>query len=173
MAWPRLGSAAIALALGLLCGCSGGTPEGTTIRQGEGITFYEGLPHQMYEADVLAAEKKAKPTIELHGIPFYRQTLALKPGDEAKVKAVLGDAQSYETYSGEKKCGGFHPDYAVVWSVNGSTYACLICFGCGEFRIYGRSREAYYDIASAAKEPLKAILASNRQNRPPHDSWGP
>jgi hypothetical protein len=173
MGRPRLGSVSIAVALGLLCGCAGGTSEGLTIRQGEGITFYEGLPHQMYEPDALEAEKRAKPTIELHGFPFYRQTLALKPGDEEKVKAALGDAQSYETYSGDKKCGGFHPDYAVVWSVKGSTYACLICFGCGEFKMYGPSGEAYYDIATAAKERLKAILASYRQNRPPHDSWGP
>jgi hypothetical protein len=101
------------------------------------------------------------------------ETLALKSGDEEKLKAVLGDAGFYERFGGEKSCGGFHPDYAIVWSVEGNQYLCLMCFGCGEFRLYGPAGESYYDIAGEAQERLKILLASYRRNRPPHASFGP
>ncbi len=160
---------AIAAGLGLLCGCTGGSPEGLTILRAGSISLYEGLPHAMYEPESLAAEKKAKPTIELHGFSFYRQALAPSGGDQAKLKASLGDAGSYSPYSGEKKCGGFHPDYAVEWTVAGEPYACLICFGCGEIKVFGPKGEATYDVPREARERLKILLAPHRRNRPVHD----
>lgn len=169
--WLR--STTVVAGLCLFCGCAGGSPEGRTIRQAGTLTLYEGLPHPMYEADSLESEKKAKPTIELHGFPFYREPLALRAGDEEKLKEVLGDARSFDSYSGEKKCGGFHPDYAVGWSVAGTPYVCLICFGCAEFRLYGPAGEAEYDISRAARGRLTSLLASYQQNRPPHASFGP
>lgn len=161
-----LGGVALNVGLCLLCGCSSGSPEGRTIRQAGELTLYEGLPHQFYEADSLEAEKKAKPTIELHGFPFYRETLKLIDGDEEKLKALLSDNRSYQAYSGEKRCGGFHPDYAVSWSVESKPYVCLICFGCGEFRMDGPAGETQYDIPHQTQVQLKKLLASYQQNRP-------
>lgn len=167
MASRRYWSAGIIVSLVLLCGCSGSKPVGLTIREAGALTLYEGLPHQAYEAEVLAAEKEAKPTIDLKGFPFYRQTLELKPGDEEKLRAVLGDARSYKPHAGEKKCGGFHPDYAIGWSVESEQFMCLVCFGCSEFKLYWPAGEGYYDMTGEVKEQLKDVLASYQQNRPP------
>jgi hypothetical protein len=154
-------------------GCSGPRPESTTIDQAERLVLYEGLPHQMYEHEALEAEKKAKPTVTLHGFPFYRDTLALKPGDGERLKALLGDPASFSPYSGEKRCGGFHPDYAVEWSAKGQVYEALICFGCFEANIYGPKGGTTYDVAHDVQDRFKDLLAPYRKNRPSHTSFGP
>ena len=62
---------------------------------------------------------KTKPTIQLSGFKFYREPLGLKDEDVRTLRGLLGNSSTYRSYSGEKKCGGFHPDYAVEWSSNG------------------------------------------------------
>ncbi len=164
----------ISLALGLAAisfcanftGCSAGRPASASISQARQITLYEGLPHQLYEPKALVAERNAKPTVTLSGFPFYRETLDLKEVDAAELKALLASSRSFETYSGEKKCGGFHPDYAVEWSVGGATYRCLICFGCEEARIHGPRDVTEYDIEHITFKRLKQLLAPYRKNRP-------
>ena len=163
---------ALAACAGLIVGCSDNSRDAQSIRQAAKLTLYEGLPHQMYEEAVLLAEKKAKPTIESHGFPFYREPLVLKGDDEQELVKLLGDTRTYTPYLGEKKCGGFHPDYAVAWSVAGEEYIDLICFGCGEIRAYGPGKEAEFDIARDARERMKAILTAYVKNRPP-PSAGP
>jgi hypothetical protein len=148
-------------------GCSAGRPATTSINQAKQITLYEGLPHQFYEPRALAAERKAKPTVELHGFAFYRETLDLKPGDAQQLKAILASPRSLQAFSGEKKCGGFHPDYAVEWSVGGELYRCLICFGCFEAKVHGPNGATNYDIEPGIFKRLKQLLTPYRKNRPP------
>src|ERR1700677_2561546 len=99
------GSVAAGLVLYLLSGCTGVAPETSSIRSSGQIILYEGLPHPMYEPNALAAERKAKPTVELHGFTFYRETLSLNAGDDETLKSVLGDPRSFQPFSAEKKCG--------------------------------------------------------------------
>ena len=161
---PRL---AIATGIAILAGCSGPQPETTTLKQADRLVLYEGLPHPMYQRQALEAETKAKPNMTLHGFRFYRETLELKAGDADRLKALLSDPGSYAAYSGEKKCGGFHPDHAVEWTAGGRTSQVLICFGCFEAKIYGPNGEAVYDFRLEASKQLKALLAPYRKNRPP------
>ena len=170
MDWKSRGSVAVVVGCCLLSGCSGSPPESATIARAERLTVYEGLPHQMYEPKSLASERKSKPTIELHGFPFYCASIELKPGDAEKLKALLGNPRSFEPFSGEKKCGGFHPDYAVEWTVGDKISDCLICFGCGEVMIHGPGTESRYDLQGDALKLLKAILQPYRINRPPQQS---
>ncbi len=167
------GVAVIAVVLGFLPGCSGGPTESSTIRQADRLTLHEGLPHQMYESAALATEKKSKPTVNLHGFSFYRESLELKAGDDEELKALLGDPRTFEPFAGEKRCGGFHPDYAVEWSVGGKVHTVLICFGCGEVKLYGPTGETRYDIQQDVRKRLENVLKPYRKNRPPHDSFGP
>jgi hypothetical protein len=148
-------------------GCSGRHPDTTTLKQADRLVLYEGLPHQMYESQALEAEKKAKPTVTLHGFSFYRETLEVKAGDDQRLKTLMSDPGSFEAFSGEKRCGGFHPDYAVEWSAGGQVYQALLCFGCWEVKIYGPKGEAIYDIRGDARDQLKALLEPYRKNRPP------
>jgi hypothetical protein len=148
-------------------GCFGPRPETMTLKQADRLVLYEGLPHQYYERKALESEQKSKPTVILHGFTFYRETLELRAGDGDRLKALLGDPSSFSPYSGEKKCGGFHPDYAVEWSAGGQVYRTLICFGCFEAKVYGPSGGTTYDVGLDVQEHFKALLEPYRKNRPP------
>jgi hypothetical protein len=150
-----------------LAGCSASPAELASLGHAKKITLYEGLPHQFYEPRALLAEKKAKPTSELGGFTFYSETLDLRAGDAEELKAILTAGRSFRSFSGEKKCGGFHPDYAVEWSAGGDRYQCLICFGCLEAKIHGPHGMTTYDIEMSAFTRLKQLLTPYQKNRPP------
>ena len=150
----------------MLAGCSAQPPASASISQSTRLILYEGLPHQFYEPRALAAEKKAKPTVERDGFSFYSETLDLSVGDAGELKALLANPHSFHPFSGEKKCGGFHPDYAVEWSIADKLYRCLLCFGCREARVNGPQGATTYDIESDAFKHLQRILMPYRKNRP-------
>jgi hypothetical protein len=135
-----------------------------TVSRAEKLTLYEGLPHPGYEPKVVESERKTKETFDLHGYAFYREPLALTPVDAGKLKVILGDPARFAPFAGEKKCGGFHPDYAVEWAVDGQVYQCLFCFGCGEVKMYGPLGETRFDLADA--KSLRGVLMPYQKNRP-------
>jgi hypothetical protein len=159
------------LAVLALVGCSdGATPY--QILRAYSITVYEGLPHQSYEGQLLAAEIKAKPTVTLHDFPFYEETLSIDKEDEAKLIAILGDSANFKIAGLVKKCGGFHPEFAVKWNTKAGENMGLICFGCGEYQIFGNGLMRKYDMDGGCHEELREILAAYRKNRPVHVDWG-
>ncbi len=149
-----------------------------TVLRADRLTVYEGLPHPMYEEETFQDELKTKQTIQLSGFPFYRDPLNLKDEDIRTLRGLLGDRSTYKSYSGEKKCGGFHPDYAVEWSSDGKVYHCLICFGCTEARFDGpKGQTFFYDLRSVGhgrdqRMKVLDVLKAYRKNRPPHDTFG-
>ena len=62
------------------------------------------------------------------------------------LKEVAGSPKSYAVFSGKKRCGGFHPDYAVVWSESDNTYSILFCYGCAEALIVNRKATYRYNF---------------------------
>jgi hypothetical protein len=161
-------AAAVLLVACLLSACSGGSRESRVARPTESFVLYEGLPHPV-EGDLFDIERKTKPAIEIHDFLFYRQTLDPSASDVQALKALLSDASTFKPWEGEKKCGGFHPDYAVNWSVDNKRHLYLICFGCNEIKVYG-STTGRYDIGNWQ---LEDILARYSKNRPPHRGFGP
>jgi hypothetical protein len=81
-----------------------------------------------------------------------------------KLLTLLGSDGTLLTFSGEKKCGGFHADYALTWKVAGVEYAALFCFGCGEVKLFGPQQEFRYDIGE--EDSLTRILKHYVRNRP-------
>ncbi len=163
---PGRGVLAVSLVLASMASCSPGRPPAPSSPSPDKITLYEGLPHQMYEAESLAKELK-KPTIEKGEFPFYRDPLALKEADARELGAILTDPDTIRPFEGEKKCGGFHPDYAIVVSARGEETNYLICFGCGEAKVCRPDRsESRYDLGHDAKSRLSVILKPYRKNRP-------
>src|SRR5262249_54012105 len=124
-------------------------------------------PHPGYEAAKLAEERK-KPTIEIGGFPFYRDPLALSETDAKALATILADPGTFKPFTEEKKCGGFHPDYAVTVSAKGGETPYLICFGCFEAKVDQPDRsETRYDLGHDANaQQLSTILKSYRKNRP-------
>jgi hypothetical protein len=130
------------------------------------VTLFEGLPHQMFDRDSLATELKTKQTVQLHGYPFYKRPLPLSAEDAAALRRLLTNKASFETFGGEKACGGFHPDYSIAWAQGGQTFRVLICFGCHEFKMFGAGHELRTDSDDTAMKKIEAILRKYHAQRP-------
>jgi hypothetical protein len=136
-------------------------PAAYSIAWAETVTVYEGRPHQNMEYDLFKAERESKPSITLHDFSFYAEALTIDSADVAELRRIIADAASYKKYRGPKKCGGFHPDYAVAWD----EFTVLICFGCGEIKILGPGGESIFDMRNPGE--LKQVLKKYQRNRPP------
>jgi hypothetical protein len=137
------------------------------IASADRMTLLEGLPHQHFERELLESERRSKPVRELDGYPFYQAPLALSAADAKRLMLLLSDPATFQRFSGEKLCGGFHPDHAVEWQQGSRSYRALLCFGCHEVKLSGPGIDQRYDLTDAAAGELKALLSPYRQNRPP------
>jgi hypothetical protein len=145
-------------------------PLAAVIAKADKVVVYEGLPHQLWEKELLADEKKTKKTIELHDFPFYAAPIAPKDADRQQLTAVLGDATSLTQFVGEKRCGGFHPDWCIEWHAGDNVVRCLVCFGCREVKLHGHAGPLHADLSQAAAEKLATTLEVYKTQRPQHPS---
>lgn len=165
----RLLPLSLLLAVGALsqAACGGSSRTFTSaVADAEKMTLHEGLPHQMFESDLMESERRSKPVQELHGDWFYKEPLAPSAEDVKRLRQVLSEPATFQPFSGEKKCGGFHPDYAVEWQKGQSSYQALICFGCGEVKLFGPGIDERHDLGARAVPELEALLTKHRKNRP-------
>lgn len=135
------------------------------IRKADKVTLYEGLPHPFEEKRLLEKELKEKKTVMLHGFAFYAQVIGPKEADAKKLAELFGTDGSFVKFGGPKKCGGFHPDWAIEWKAGDDVYRALVCFGCHEVKIYGPKHELHADVRGAYK-PLQSLLKGYDKNRP-------
>ena len=141
----------------------------STALNAESTVVYEGLPHQTYERELLERERKTKNIRELHGYPFYREPLEVTQDDAQKLAAILGKSSTWRPFTGEKKCGGFHPDYAVEFNTGKHRFVVLLCFGCGEGKIFNVGSEWRFNMSLEPREVLEAY----QKNRPPNENRFP
>lgn len=139
------------------------------ISGGRRIAVYEGLPHPYSEPRLYAAERKTKGFVERHGFPFY--DAAARPGEaeEKTLTALCGNPATFSRWEGEKACGGFHPDWCLEWPGDGGVHRLLICFGCGEGRLFGPERELRVELSRGTKGKLFDLLKPFRKHRPVPD----
>ncbi len=130
------------------------------------VTPLEGLPHQLVEHSSYLRERATQSTVEVGGYSFYKTPLPLAPGDTEALRATLFDPQSYHPYSGPKRCGGFHPDYALRWGDGRDAVYTLICFGCHETQTLSRKECLVADLPDAAFQRLQAVLDRYHARRP-------
>lgn len=142
-------------------------PLAALIAKADAVELYEGLPHPMWEKELLAKEKQAKKTVEMHGFAFYASPIEPKGADAGQLAKVLADAASLRKFAGEKRCGGFHPDWYIEWRAGDEVVQCLVCFGCGEVKFYGSAASLHADMTQASAKALAATLAQYQKQRPP------
>ena len=129
------------------------------------VTVYEGLPHQMFERDLLAAESKRKDTEKIGSFRFY--TPGITAVNSEGLKRILSSSDTIQVFRGEKFCGGFHPDYAVQWSdKDGSRFYAQICFGCHEIIYSDGKNDFRYDFEDEPFKKLKKELEPYAKKRP-------
>lgn len=101
------------------------------------VLVYEGLPHHNFDRKSLDSELQTKDVIDLDEHPFYSEPLPVSDEDRAKIREFAAGPDAFFKFYGEKDCGGFHPDYAVEWRAGKDRYRLLLCFGCGEGKLFG------------------------------------
>ena len=158
----------------LVTSCPGGEPDHPnpsvtnklrdTIKNTDSVFVYEGLPHQMFESELLKTEKKRKDITTIAGYPFYTPKVQVQGKAEEIVKSIITDPNKFIRFQGEKLCGGFHPDYAVEWSDGDKTYSILFCYGCGEVLIVDRKNTYRYDFKFS--DDFKKIFTTFGLKRP-------
>ena len=128
------------------------------------LSVYEGLPHQLREADLLEQEKRRPDIATIGGFPFYTLSVAVNERQATQLKEILGDNGRYYRYTVETDCGPFHPDFAVEWTDGDVTHRMLICFSCSEARILSDDLEENYNLKGVSD--LKSLLSKYSSKRP-------
>jgi hypothetical protein len=136
----------------------------TSLNKANHIFIYEGLPHQLFESDALKEEKKREDTTMLGGFPFYTPRIEVNGELIGILKKIVAESQNYAEFTGEKRCGGFHPDYALSWTDGTKDYIILFCFGCVETVVVDVRKSYRYNFKRMAE--LKAQLGQFRSKRP-------
>jgi hypothetical protein len=130
------------------------------------VLVYEGLPHQMWDRDLYRHELARSDLVRFHGYPFYAKPLAVTAEEKKALTAIAQRKDAHVPYGGAKLCGGYHPDYAIVWTRAGQQSGSLICFGCHEWKNFTPEGLLYEDMTQSAYNELKAILGKHVVHRP-------
>ena len=137
------------------------------IAQAKTVTVYEGLPHQAFEQDAYAIEVKRTDLVWFEGFPFYAKPLNVQDADKKSLTAIVSRPTAHVPFRGYKACGGYHPDYAVIWTDrDGKKSGSLICFGCHEWKNFTPAGRLYEDLEKNAYDELRAILTKYVKQRP-------
>lgn len=136
----------------------------TSVATAGKLMVYEGLPHPLMERERFKKEMKREDVVKIGGCSFY--TPAVQSKDQEKLRKLLTDPETSSLYGGPKLCGGFHPDFAVVWESGGNTYQVLICCGCHEVLYLEAKRKLMYDLSDDACAKLRASLTGHVLKRP-------
>ncbi len=133
------------------------------------LEIFEGLPHQLLERELLAHELEGNATIEIKGFPFYMPPSDLSAVDGKELMEALSDPSHYsrQRLLEFKKCGGFHPDYAIVWNDDLGKNYVLICLGCHEIEFSNELDSYRYDISGDLYSRLSSLLSVHDVRRPP------
>jgi len=135
------------------------------------VSLYEGLPHPHWERDLLKSELDEKETITFDGgFPFYAVPIKIRDDDAVQLKQLYCDPSSFVAFQGFKLCGGYHPDWCIVWKNGAKSCYVELCFGCDEMRTYGDDLSdnkvfVWCDVVDQAK--FASILNKYHNNRPP------
>jgi hypothetical protein len=143
-------------------------PLAALIAKADKTVLYEGLPHQMWEKDVLAKEKKEKKTIDFNGFPFYAEPIEVKDADRKECTKLLSDPASLKEFVANKRCGGFHPDWCLEWRTGEEVVRCQVCFGCRQVKFYNAKTILFADLTDAAIEQIEPALMKYQKQRPAH-----
>lgn len=141
-----------------------------TVRAANEVLVYEGLPSPSDPR--YAAEAKRSDVLWIEGYPFYSRLVSVSAAEKARLIALTlrpeehrpllpfpDSPQAAGTVRVGKFCGGFHPDFALVWVREEVRTKTLICFGCREWQSFTARGRLYSDLTPRAYTALTSILS--------------
>lgn len=139
------------------------------VRQADRVVLYEGLPHPTAEPRLFEQERQ-KPTVTLHGHPFYAAPPAVARADRDELQRTLGDFESYKPWTGGKRGAEFHPDYLAEFWVGEVPYRVLVGFAGHEVKVFGPDANVRCDIDRRMRDRWRELLDEFRRQRPAADA---
>ena len=149
----------------LVAGCSPSPSWMKSFQASSSITIYEGLPHQLREAELLDQEMQRSDIVRIGDFVFYTPGVTPDTPEEEQFKILISQSGFYSARTlVPPDCGPFHPDFAVEWMSEGLTHHILICFTCNEVQVISENaREEYY---VSHIHDLEMILSKFSHKRP-------
>lgn len=111
-----------------------------------------------------AAREESGP-VRLYGFDFEEGTLTISTETAEELSKWFADPDSFRNWRGEKKCGGFHPDYAIEWKKGGKSVVVLLCLGCHEIIAHKGRSSVRLDVNPKAYDHVESLLAPDRAKR--------
>lgn len=136
------------------------------IKTTDRVAIYEGLPHQTFEPDLLANELLRPDISHICEFPFYDHPIEVTSEEKRRLSAVALHLDIRATPVGLKLCGGFHPDFAVVWERRGKRYGMLICFGSNEWKRFTPHHVRHETMSSHVQSEMRQLLSGRNFHRP-------
>ena len=133
------------------------------IEDADKITVFEGLPHQLFESELLKSEREKIEETVIGGHAFYPQQQDFSEKDEPALRELLRNEKSLRPFLYLKMCGGFHPDYAIRFAKGEEHCDLLLCFGCGDAQILHNGKVIH---AHFYGKGWREILAGYTKHRP-------
>ena len=142
------------------------------IKTADSLEVLEGLPHQYWEPEIRAVEAAKPDIVDIAGELFYPKPLDVSIEQknqltEKFLQETLLTVPDSNAPVFPKGCGGFHADYALRWTKNGSAVAAaLVCFGCEEILLVSEKAKVSSNFTGEGKSYLPPALKPLRQSRP-------
>ena len=124
------------------------------INESSQLTLFKGLPHQGYPKKLQSALSKGLHDYRFD-FPFYSKPVSC---DKTQLLKFIKRKDIFTYWGGFKNCGGFHPDYSMVWKTDNSEIEIHVCFGCKEIKTYSQGKSSYCDISGEHYHTLEKLL---------------
>lgn len=127
----------------------------------------EGLPHPAWEREVFLEEMQ-KPHVVYRDHRFYEGHIDLSERDRKTIEDLFTERELVpSSWKVVKMCGGFHPDFRVVWrTANGSEAEALVCFACNEVHVYSGVFRCKFGVPQTVEDRIEALWWPYRLQRP-------
>ena len=120
-----------------------------SLDSGAQLEIYRGIPRgKFYEVEeaVGSGNDGHKRYIRRYGAFFYSQAEVPERSDAKKLLAMVKNPQSFRKFGGFKLCGGFHPNFALVWTKDEITVELHVCLTCHEIKLFQSRLEIYCEM---------------------------
>jgi len=137
-----------------------------SLKKTDDLFVYEGLPHPLRENPTFEKEKKRDDIKQIEDHWFYDAKVKATGNTQDQLMNLLFDESGFSSNVIPTDCGPFHPDYAIMWESDGVENYLMICYTCGEAKLYREDIAETYAINAYKMESLANLLAKFKANRP-------
>ena len=137
-----------------------------SLKKTEDLFVLEGLPHPSRENPSFKKEKNRNDVMQIEDHWFYDTKGKAIGNKREQLMNLLFDESGFSPNVIPTDCGPFHPDYAIMWESDGVENYLMICYTCGEAKLYTEDIAKTYAINAYKMESLANLLAKFKANRP-------